>query len=550
MNYTNLVQAIAQQQISTISNMKTRSPDLKHKINRMMDPSDTPAIRKVWATQVSLNKQARFVVLVSSGHVKCVEHMIWTTDSSTNIPTCVRCSGDGIQIGQLVQFDLANLTAVTLSVATEVDTAILDLKAIDVSPTDFKDHEDPELTVSNKRLGFEEGVNFVVTPVMWALPPTFVAPHGADVTKDYRVPPASESTNGEWKDTIPMLRIMQHQVNFLHGHLCQSVANLLFHNSNWANKETGKVATNVCGSDLVTSHYGRLTLLDDVSELYKIARPLVEAQIVKKYEREVASFDTNTAPEAPGADAEIETVTESINQFAMFTKSLVDKIVKSNDSLEKEEKRQKHEEIKWKYQLCGSSLVQGTHGLVCKPGVLSNKFDKLLNRASVSDITDMLQVGFKRKMATLKEALDPISFFTDFKTEIINQTFAVNLENCTWQLESIENYNSATMDQRLSMIQMLAVDPDHLRFLALLDSERTHNMEELHEPNKKKRATKGKTLFIDGGQTTSFHLYNACCNYLTLLCYMYNSAKETAQYKAIYKVFHYWLDVKGIKWLD
>ena len=420
--------------------------------------------------------------------------MIWTTNPTANTPTCVGCSGDGIQIGQLVQFDPTNLTAVTLSVATEADTATLDLKAIDVSPADFKDHNDPELNVSNERLGFEVGVNFVVTPVMWALPPTFVAPHGADVTKDYRVPPASESTNGEWKDTIPMLRIMQHQVNFLHGHLCQSVANLLFHNSNWANKETGKVATNVCGSDLVTSHYGRLTLLDDVSELYKIARPLVEAQIVKKYEREVASFDTNTAPEAPGAGAETATVTESTNQFEIFSKDLVEKLVKSNDSLKKDEKREKREEIKWKYQLLGSSLVQGAHRKVCKPGILSNEFDKPLNCASVSNITEMLQVGITTKMATLKAAQDPISFFTDFKTEIVNQVFAIDLKNCIWQLESIKNYNSTTMDQRLSMVQFLAVNRDHPRFLALLESERTHNMEELHEPDKKKRATKGKTL--------------------------------------------------------
>ena len=58
MNYANLVQAIAQQRISTSSNMKTKSPDLEHKINWMMDTSDTPANQKVWATQVLLNKQA------------------------------------------------------------------------------------------------------------------------------------------------------------------------------------------------------------------------------------------------------------------------------------------------------------------------------------------------------------------------------------------------------------------------------------------------------------------------------------------------------------
>ena len=262
------------------------------------------------------------------------------------------------------------------------------------------------------------------------------------------------------------------------------------------------------------------------------------------------SFVTSTAPAAPGAGAETATGTESTSQWENFSKDLVEKLVKSNDSLEKDEKREKHEEIKWKYRLLGSTLVQGAHRKVCKPGVLSTEFEKLLNRASVSDVTEMLQAGILAKMTTLKAANDPISFFTDFKTEIVNQAFAVDLKNCIWQLESIENYHPATMDQRLSMVQFLAVNRDHPRFLALLESERTHNMEELHEPDKKKRATKGKTLFIDGEQTTRMHLYNACCNYLTLLRYMYDNAKETAQYKAIYKLFHYWHDAKGIKWLD
>ena len=340
MNYANLVQAIAQQRISTSSTMKTRSPDLENKISRMMDASDTPDIRKLWSTQVSTNKQSQFAVLVSSGHVKCVNHVIWTTDPSTDMPTCVGCSGDGIQIGQLVQFDPTNLTAVTLSLATDADRATLDLKAIDVSPTDFKDHDDPDLDLSRERLGFEEGVSFVVTPLMWPLPPSFASPHSTNVTQDYRAPPASESTNGEWKDTKPMIRIMQHQVNFLQGHSCHSVANTMFHHSNWDDDETGKVATNAGGNDLVASHYGRLTLLEDVSELYQIARPLVEAQIVKKYERKVASFDMNTTPADPNAGAGTDTSPEATNRFEDFTKALVEKLVKSSDSLEKDEKRE------------------------------------------------------------------------------------------------------------------------------------------------------------------------------------------------------------------
>ena len=184
MNYTNLVQAIAQQRITTALKMKIKSPTLEHKIARIMDASNTPTVCSIWANQVSLNKQTLFAVLVSSGHVKYVQHVVMATNPDTDLPTCVGCSGDGIQIGQLVKFDTALLTAVTLSIATVADTAILDLKVIDISPTDFKDHTDPEVNVSNEHLGFEEGVNMVVIPVMWPLPPTYVAPHGFDVMKD------------------------------------------------------------------------------------------------------------------------------------------------------------------------------------------------------------------------------------------------------------------------------------------------------------------------------------------------------------------------------
>ena len=75
-------------------------------------------------------------------------------------------------------------------------------------------------------------------------------------------------------------------------------------------------------------------------------------------------------------------------------------------------------------------------------------------------------------------------------------------------------------------------------------------MDELHEPDKKKRAVKLKTFFIDGEQATVHHLYHACCNYLTLLHYMYDNAQESVQYKAIYNLFHYYHDTKGKKFLD
>lgn len=153
-------------------------------------------------------------------------------------------------------------------------------------------------------------------------------------------------------------------------------------------------------------------------------------------------------------------------------------------------------------------------------------------------------------MTTLKEGQGPISFFTDFKNEIVNQSFAVDLKNYIWQLDTIENYDWETMDQRLSMVQFLTVNPDHICYKALLESERTHGMDKLHELDRKKRAGKSKTLSIDGEQTTRFHLYNDCCNCLTLLRYMYDDATETAQYKAIYNLFHYWHDAHRIKWLD
>ena len=405
-----------------------------------MDASDTPTVRNISANQVSLDEQTRFAVLVSWGHLKYVQNVVMVTNPDNELPTCVGCSGCGIQIGQLVQFVPALPTAVTLSIATAADTAILDLKAINISPTDFKDHTDPEVNVSNKRLGFEEGVNMVVTPVMWPLPPTYIAPHGFDVTKDYRVPPPSESTNGEWKDTIPMCRIMQHQVNFLQRHSCQAIGNTLFHTSNWTDKETGQVATNACGRDLVISHYGRLTLVDNVSE------PLIEEKIWRTRQSEVASFTTNTAPEAPAAGAETETATESTDRFVMFAKTLVDKVVKTNDSIEKEEKREKRKEIKWKYRLLGSTLVQGVHGTACKPGVLSYEFNKLLDRAWLTDATELLKEGIAGKMRSLKQDIDEVSFSTSFQTEIINQAFAVNMKNCIWQIDAIEDYEVGTMD--------------------------------------------------------------------------------------------------------
>ena len=96
MNYTNLVQAIAQQQITTTLKMKLKSPILEKKITWMMDASDSPSIWNIWANQVSLNDQTRLAVLVSSGHLKYVWGVAMVNNPETELPTCVSCSNDGI----------------------------------------------------------------------------------------------------------------------------------------------------------------------------------------------------------------------------------------------------------------------------------------------------------------------------------------------------------------------------------------------------------------------------------------------------------------------
>ena len=89
------------------------------------------------------------------------------------------------------------MASVTVYITTAADTTTLDLKTMNVSPTDLKDHTDSDLNVSNKRLRFTNAVNMVVTPVMWPLPLTYIVPHGFDVTKDYQTYPPSESDNGK-----------------------------------------------------------------------------------------------------------------------------------------------------------------------------------------------------------------------------------------------------------------------------------------------------------------------------------------------------------------
>ena len=143
MNYTNLVQAINQQRIATNSKMKLKSLTLGKSIAQMTDPSTSPRHQKIWATQVSIDDQARFAVLVPSGPMKYVRGVVMVNNPISDEPTAVNCSDNGIQIGQLIQFDPVMLMNATISIAMPGDTTALDLKAIYVSPINFKDHNMP-----------------------------------------------------------------------------------------------------------------------------------------------------------------------------------------------------------------------------------------------------------------------------------------------------------------------------------------------------------------------------------------------------------------------
>ena len=57
-------------------------------------------------------------------------------------------------------------------------------------------------------------------------------------------------------------------------------------------------------------------------------------------------------------------------------------------------------------------------------------FEKDLNRTTLTDLNNLLQDGITNKMKILKDAKNEISFFTNFKVEITNQAFALNLKNC------------------------------------------------------------------------------------------------------------------------
>ena len=345
-----------------------------------------------------------------------------------------------------------------------------------------------------------------------------------------------------------MCRTMKHQHGVLEGYLCQSIANKVFHQDNWTDEDTGKAATTACGNRLTAFHYGKLTMLDDVSQLYYDAKPLIEEKICKAHHLEVAAFPTTTSTTTvPTTTNEATSAKEDI---AGLVRTLSEGFHKSAESGEKEEKREKREETITKYRLLGATIEEGAHGQTCKLATLTQPFRKFLSRTTVADSNEHLQGGIRNKMKILKEGNDIISFFTDFKPEIINQAFALDVKNCNWHLKTIDRYPISTMDQKLSIIQFTSVDKKHKRFEALLESERTHNLENIQEIDKKEKTKKSRLLYIDGEQTTIPHLHNACCNYLNMLRYMYENATSTMHYKAISRLFNYWRSTDGTEWLE
>ena len=128
---------------------------------------------------------------------------------------------------------------------------------------------------------------------------------------------------------------MKHQHLVLEGHSCQSIANRVFHNNNWTNKETGKLAVTACGNKMTDSHYGRLTMLDDVSQLYYAAKPLIEEKIYKAHNLEVAAFPTTTPTTT--VPTTTNDATNANNNIAGLVRTLSEGFHKSAESGEKEE---------------------------------------------------------------------------------------------------------------------------------------------------------------------------------------------------------------------
>ena len=129
--------------------------------------------------------------------------MLLIKDPDTKLLICVGCSGNGIQIGQFVQFQPSLMTAITLSIATIVDTTALGLQALDISPIDFKDYTDPEAKMSIDQFGIRKRSEYGSNTYHTAPFVYIYYFNGFDIRIDYQAYSPHDSIQDEWKDTIP-----------------------------------------------------------------------------------------------------------------------------------------------------------------------------------------------------------------------------------------------------------------------------------------------------------------------------------------------------------
>ena len=85
-----------------------------------------PIASKVWTQQVNLDLKVRNAILTPTHLVKIIHSVVILQESGTGDITAAGCSGDSIQIGQLVQLLSALLTNFTLSLTTIENAKLLD----------------------------------------------------------------------------------------------------------------------------------------------------------------------------------------------------------------------------------------------------------------------------------------------------------------------------------------------------------------------------------------------------------------------------------------
>ena len=98
-----MIQAIAQKGVYTNSLMPTHSPSLESKIELMMSCMAVPTIRKLWAQQVNSDPRVQYAVLTKTHRIEIIHDAVFVQVSGTTNIIVIGCSGDGIQIGQLVK---------------------------------------------------------------------------------------------------------------------------------------------------------------------------------------------------------------------------------------------------------------------------------------------------------------------------------------------------------------------------------------------------------------------------------------------------------------